>query len=60
MNGVQTIWFKRDGEKENKSGILLYATRFRTAFSPIISTRGDLFVNNGGGEANNASKGFFL
>lgn len=41
---------------ETKSGISLYATGFRTVFSPVISTRGDLFVNDGGGEANNGSK----
>lgn len=34
----------------DQSGISVYATGFRSIFEPIISTRGDLFVSDGGGD----------
>lgn len=34
----------------NESGISVYATGFRSIFEPIISTRGDLFASDGGGD----------
>lgn len=37
-------------KNEHKSGISLYATGFKTVLNPVISTRGDLFVCDNGGE----------
>lgn len=38
------------------SGVSLYATGFRTVFEQVITTRGELFVNDGGGAAYNGPK----